>query len=133
MEKAARGTKVRAYPWGDADPSPSLTNSWNNATSRYSVGDTAAVGSYPAGASPYGVLDMAGNVWEWVADWYWSTYYSELPYGNPLGPESSARKVLRGGSWDTNWSTLRVASRYYGEPANPSYIIGFRCASSEQP
>ena len=63
------------------------------------MGDTSAVGSYPSGASPYGLLDMAGNVWEWVHDWYSSTYYSTSPYDNPTGPDTGTYKVLRGGGW----------------------------------
>ena len=129
-EKAARGTAIRAYPWGDGDPSCSLANSWNNATGGPCVGDTSAVGSYPAGASPYGALDMAGNVWEWVSDWYSSTYYSSSPYTNPQGPASGTYKVLRGGAWDGDWYGLRSAYRLDFIPGDRGGIIGFRCASS---
>ncbi|HOZ37142.1 MAG TPA: SUMF1/EgtB/PvdO family nonheme iron enzyme [Anaerolineaceae bacterium] len=134
-EKAARGTSPRAYPWGDGEPSCSLANSYNNPTGSYCVGDTSAVGSYPAGASPYGALDMAGNVWEWVSDWWSETYYSSSPYSNPQGPVSGTYKVLRGGSWyrtwDDDWFGLRTAVRLIGNPDGGSvFDIGFRCASS---
>jgi serine/threonine-protein kinase len=128
-EKAARGTTVRAFPWGDQNPSCSLANSWNNATSSYCVGDTSAVGSYPAGASQYGALDMAGNVWEWVNDWYSSTYYSVSPYANPPGPETGTSKALRGGSWGNGWDYVRVAYRTYNYPTNAVIYVGFRCVS----
>jgi formylglycine-generating enzyme required for sulfatase activity len=126
-EKAARGTMVRAYPWGDEDPNCSLANSYNDATNTYCVGDTSEIGSYPAGASPYGALDMAGNVWEWVNDWYSSNYYSGSPYENPPGPATGHYKVLRGGSWNNNWNNLRTA---YRNNNNNNNNIGFRCASS---
>lgn len=129
-EKAVRGTMVRAYPWGDSDPNCSLANSYNSATGSYCVGDTSEAGSYPAGASPYGVLDMAGNVWEWVNDWYSSTYYSISPYANPPGPVSGTYKVVRGGSWGSVWDYLRTANRGYGDPVIHYYSVGFRCAAS---
>jgi formylglycine-generating enzyme required for sulfatase activity len=129
-EKAARGTTIRAYTWGDGDPNCSLANSYNSATSSYCVGDTSEVGSYPPGASQYGVLDMAGNVWEWVSDWYDGGYYSTSPDRNPTGPSSGTWKVLRGGGWSTNWRYLRVATRradlYYPD----LYYYGFRCVSA---
>lgn len=131
-EKAARGTVIKAYPWGDQDPNCSLANSqfydvgWDDC-----IGDTNAVGNYPAGASPYGALDMAGNVWEWVNDWYGSDYYSDSPYSNPPGPETGTQgKVFRGGSWPDIWLTLRVASRLSGAPLNTYNNVGFRCASA---
>lgn len=132
-EKAARGTAIRAYPWGDGDPSCSLANSYNSATGSYCVGDTTAVGSYPSGASQYGALDMAGNVWEWVNDWYASTYYQGLPYDNPTGPLSGNYKVLRGGGWGGSWHLLRVALRGHPVPGYHVDFIGFRCASDTGP
>ena len=90
-EKAARGTEGKDYPWGNTMPGCSLLD--------YSrcVGDTVAVGSYPLGASPYGALDMAGNAWEWVNDWYSNTYYNDSLRNNPLGPASGNGRVVRGG------------------------------------
>ena len=133
-EKAARGTTIRTYPWGDQDPSCTLANSYNNATSSYCVGDTSQVGSYPAGASPYGALDMAGNVWEWVNDWWQDVYYGSSPYSNPQGPTSGSYKVLRGGDWGNYWSYLRVAYRgNYGYPDNRYGYVGFRCGVSPAP
>ena len=128
-EKAARGTTVRAYPWGDGDPNCSLANSYNNETGSYCVGDTSAVGSYPAGASPYGALDMAGNVYEWVRDWYSDTYYSESPYENPAGPASGTYKVLRGGDWYSLWPGVLTVDRGSINPDTYYYRFGFRCAS----
>jgi len=125
-EKAARGTSVIAYPWGDASPTCSLVNGYING---YCVGDTSAVGDYPAGASPYGAMDMAGNVWEWVNDWYSSSYYSISPSSNPQGPASGAYRVLRGGSWYGYDSDLRVAYRGYFYPSYRHYTFGFRCAA----
>ena len=129
-EKAGRGPTVRAYPWGDQSPDCTLANSHNNATSSYCLGDTNAVGSYPAGASPYGALDMAGNVWEWVSDWYSSTYYSISPGSNPLGPVSGSYRVLRGGSWYGYWNYLRLADRLSNGPNNLHADSGFRCAAT---
>lgn len=122
-EKAARGaTDTRAYPWGDESPNCTLANS------NYCVGDTSQVGSYPDGVSPYGVLDMVGNVLEWVNDWYQSDYYSVSPYGNPPGPTSGDRRGLRGSLWSLDWSYLRVMIRFNTYPDVSDNVVGFRCA-----
>ena len=119
-EKAARGTNAFTYPWGEAPPVPELLNFGN------SVGDTQPVGSYPAGASPYGVLDMAGNVEEWVEDGYKADYYSESPAANPPGPEDDILRVLRGGSYDSGRADVRTTARGRTLP-NASYpSVGFR-------
>ena len=132
-EKAARGASdTRSYPWGDQIPTCTLANSWNNADSSYCEGDTTQVGSYPAGASIYGVLDMAGNVWEWVNDQYDPNYYSIAPSSNPPGPDWSidADNVLRGGNFHEDWSNLRVAKRHHLFGGHALNYNGFRCASS---
>lgn len=130
-EKAARGTTLRAYPWGDGEPNCNLANSFNNVTSSHCVGDTSAVGSYPTGASQYGTLDMAGNVWEWVSDWYSDGYYGSFPYDNPQGPDSGIYKGMRGGSWYSDWALLRTVHRGYGNPAGHEPDLGFRCVLPE--
>jgi formylglycine-generating enzyme required for sulfatase activity len=93
-------------------------------------GTTSAVGSYPAGISPYGALDMAGNVYEWVADWYDEGYYARSPERNPTGPDSGDAKVLRGGSWLLYQPDVRCASRYRYAHVIWDNIVGFRCARS---
>lgn len=120
-EYAARGTDNRIYPWGNQSPSEELANYVLN------VGNTTPVGSYPLGASPFGAWDMAGNVWEWVADWYGADYYSSSPEANPQGPETGSNKVLRGGSWLNNQPYLRAASRVDYTPDHGDNLIGFRC------
>jgi serine/threonine-protein kinase len=124
-EKAARGADGRTFPWGEVINCQK--SNYNNC-----VGDTTRVGSYPAGASPYGVLDMVGNVDQWLADWYSATYYQNSPDKNPTGagpdeaPNGSAR-VLRGGSWYDPNDNFPSASRASGEPSVSDSGIGFRC------
>jgi serine/threonine-protein kinase len=124
-EKAARGTDGNTYPWGNNAPDKDLLNYMNS-----DIEDTTAVGSYPSGASPYGALDMAGNVWEWVNDWYGKKYYRESPSRNPTGPTSGIDRVLRGGSCAYNDWYVRSASRLRGSPGDWGYYGGFRCAAS---
>jgi serine/threonine-protein kinase len=120
-EKAARGTDGRIYPWG---------NKTDGSYANYELynGDTTAVGTYKKGASFYGAFDMAGNVWEWVADWYGSDYYSNSPSINPAGPSSGDGRVLRGGAWYHSAYLVRSTYRNWLEPENSSNYIGFRCA-----
>jgi formylglycine-generating enzyme required for sulfatase activity len=126
-EKAARGADGRIYPWGNDSPSYVLAL----ANYKNYVGSTNAVGNYPAGASPYGVLDMAGNVWEWVNDWYADDYYAQSLEYNPTGPSSGERRVLRGGSWSSHASYIRADSRHSSNPGQQINNIGFRCVRSE--
>lgn len=121
-EKAARGTDARIYPWGNNTPNSTLLN--------YNVGNTTAVGNYQSGASLYGAYDMAGNVWEWVNDWYSETYYQDTNPLNPLGPESGQYRVLRGGSWLNLDNGVRSANRYRFDPAYTYVSFGFRCSRS---
>jgi len=125
-EKAARGTDSRTFPWG------ALWDSSKGNSNESKLGKTVAVGSYPGGASPYGAHDMAGNVWEWVADWYDKDYYKRSPERNPTGPESGQYRVLRGGSWINYAVYLRTANRNDNSPDVRYRIIGFRCARGSQ-
>ncbi|HMD81803.1 MAG TPA: SUMF1/EgtB/PvdO family nonheme iron enzyme, partial [Anaerolineales bacterium] len=91
---------------------------------------TSPVGSFPSGASPYGVLDMAGNAWEWVADGYQSDFYSHSPEENPISDSPVNRRVLRGGNWDSNADGIRVTNRFWAFPGRND-TDGFRCAKSD--
>jgi len=126
-EKAARGPTARSYPWGDVNPTCTLANTY---VSGYCVGDTSAVGSYPAGESPYGALDMAGNVYEWVNDWYSSSYYGLLVSPNPPGPSTGSFKVTRGGSYSiADQLQLYTATRGGFTIDAHNLRLGFRCAA----
>ena len=126
-EKAARGGDGRKYPWG---------NEWDNSRLQCSkkkyadAKSTAPVGSFLGGASPYGALDMAGNVWEWCADWYEEDYPKSAPNKNPTGPAQGSRRVLRGGSWYFIIPDFfRAAYRNWLFPTGRYILVGFRCAS----
>lgn len=121
-EKAARGIDGRLYPWGNTSPNSTLLNYYWN------TGDTTAVGSYPDGASPFGALDMVGNIWEWVADWYNSYSDVILSLENPLGPTSGSYRVIRGGFFDYYDRNVSAAKRGLYLPDSTNFDIGFRCA-----
>ena len=142
-EKAARGTEGRIYPWGNNVPTleNDLANIPNYVDANGEGEDLFPVGSFPKGASPYGLLDMAGNVWEWTSTWFSENYYQELeaeaelsgePVRNPTGPEDGDAHVMRGGSCAStevnNYEAfMRTANRGYLNISS-SYYVGFRCA-----
>jgi serine/threonine-protein kinase len=118
-EKAARGTDGRAYPWGNQEPTGELLNfadlnfesSWSDGRIDDGFEFTAPIGTYPDGVSPYGAMDMAGNVWEWTADWHSGSYYSISPQENPKGPSSGVDRTIRGGGWGSRSRHSRTATR----------------------
>ncbi len=119
-EKAARGTEGQRFPWGNQEANEKLANFGNDSEIR----KTNPVGSYPQGESPYGLMDMAGNVWEWCYDWYGS--YSAEPQKNPTGPQTGHFRVLRGGSWFDSPMYIRCSIRFYAKPSYRGNIEGFR-------
>jgi formylglycine-generating enzyme required for sulfatase activity len=123
-EYAARGSEGHIYPWGDEDPTCDLAQYVSCS------GRTVPVGSFPDGASWCDALDMSGNVWEWVADWYGD--YSSEAQANPTGPETGENRVLRGGSWDYSPNFLRGAHRGWAPPDYRFNYGGFRCARGSQ-
>jgi len=139
-ERAARGDDMRSFPWGEDKPD------WRFANFNMLVTDTSRVGSYAMGASPFGALDMAGNVAEWTNDFYDFDFYLTSPLANPLGPESSSslNRVVRGGSLGDAEINIRVSKRssvrgssMNSAPGSKTYLgdfsprIGFRCADDE--
>ncbi|HEU4500571.1 MAG TPA: formylglycine-generating enzyme family protein [Nitrospira sp.] len=154
-EKAARGTDGRRYPWGN-EWNISMANSasfWAGRTIEFDSGAdwdafwvkgegaqiakskglkgevlTLPVGSFPDNVSPYGLFDMAGNVAEWVQDWYDPNYYNAAPLDNPVGPERGAIKSMRGGSWLKPAVSLRTSDRDWGIMDSRPSGTGFRCA-----
>ncbi|MEW6544864.1 MAG: SUMF1/EgtB/PvdO family nonheme iron enzyme [Nitrospirota bacterium] len=124
-EKAARGTDGRLFPWGNEEPTRLRAN-FGAAWTGYET--FVPVGSLEAGKSPYEIADLAGNVWEWVADWYDVHYYKSSPDRNPTGPARGGSKVLRGGSWYHMLYDLRSTNRNYLAPTSARFDLGFRCA-----
>ncbi|MBN1669232.1 MAG: SUMF1/EgtB/PvdO family nonheme iron enzyme, partial [Anaerolineales bacterium] len=129
-EKAARGTDGRPYPWGSQAPDCGRAHTYECLTDLAQEYPSLPAGSLPAGASPYGALDMAGNVWEWVADWYGEDYYTVSPPANPTGPASGQLRVVRGGGWSLDVLYIRSAHRGLVNPAGTFASQGFRCAQS---
>jgi len=134
-EKAARGTDARVFPWGNQWDGTRLNfcdancaYAWKDASVNDRYAEAAPVGSYAANASPYGVLDLAGNVWEWVADWFDADYPRTMPARNPTGPATGQLKVLRGGAWSIDASYARATSRLAQMPEYCERSVGFRCA-----
>jgi formylglycine-generating enzyme required for sulfatase activity len=142
-EKAARGTDARRYPWGHMQPFPDIANYNRGAWVSYAItlapvrsgieGMSIRHGTKQGGRSPYGLYHMAGNVSEWVADWYDREYYSRSPKDNPPGPANGERKVFRGGSWNDSPRSLRVTARFSAEVDYEDQSIGFRCAMDAGP
>jgi sulfatase modifying factor 1 len=128
-EKAARGTDGRVYPWGNDPVTGNRTNySIENVTFWEGPATLAKVNQYDFGRSPYGVYEMAGNVWEWVQDWYDEGYYKGGVTRNPKGPSEGKERVVRGGGWQSNSETVRSANRNKHAPTDRRIYIGIRCA-----
>ncbi|MGQ0812347.1 MAG: formylglycine-generating enzyme family protein [Nitrospiraceae bacterium] len=125
-EKAAKGNQDRRFPWGNVEPTAKHLN-----YNQQWIGEKTLmpVGSYDAGKSPYGAYDMAGNVWEWVADWYDPRYYETSPANNPKGPENGTKKVIRGAGWQNETPTVRIFTRVDSDPTVRNESTGFRCAA----
>ena len=125
-EKGARGTDSRKYPWGRSSPGTNKANYDLGANDADGYEHTSPVGNYSSGASPYGLMDMAGNVREWVNDWYDSGYYSSSPKSNPKGPSSGYSRVLRGGSLYRSDDYIRSSYRNFNIPTYYWFDYGFR-------
>lgn len=130
-EKAARGTDKRLWPWGNKFDKEKCTV-WESDYREAGLRGTTPVGKYEKGNSPYGCFDMAGNVWEWCADYYDQNYYSVSPSKNPFGPDSGLQRVVRGGGFLYFGHYARCAARYRVPWYAQSPQIGFRCAKTAE-
>jgi formylglycine-generating enzyme required for sulfatase activity len=134
-EKAARGTDSRIYPWGNEPVNgrranycdAQCENDWKDQTQDDGYRYTAPVGSFAEGQSPYGIHDLAGNVWEWVRDWYHGHYYKQSPERNPENTTAAKYRVLRGGGWYFRTASLHAANRRRHTPSDLYSYLGFRC------
>ncbi len=124
-EKAAKGTTDQRFPWGSVEPTVRHLN-----FNQQWIGEKTLmpVGSYALGQSPFGAYDMAGNVWEWVADWYDARYYEKSPVKNPTGPATGNKKIIRGAGWQNETPTVRIFTRVDSDPNIRNESTGFRCA-----
>jgi formylglycine-generating enzyme required for sulfatase activity len=136
-EKAARGESGFVFPWGNTTASCKLAN-YSYYTNLFCVGGTSLPGSYPDGVSPYGAFDMAGNLWEWVQDWYDPDYYDPAyplpdysPSENPQGPTTGTYRLIRGGSWVSSEGFIRTTMKHFYTPETGMEDVGFRCVRSE--
>jgi eukaryotic-like serine/threonine-protein kinase len=125
-ELAAKSKENYDYPWGDTDPVRSMAN-----FGQPMLGDTEEVGTYESGKSWYGMMDMAGNVWEWVYDYYSQDYY-EANMVNPTGPETGTNRVVRGGSFASEADKLNTKRRTYYQGDSEFSTVGFRCVTNSE-
>ena len=125
--KASRGTDGRVFPWGNELPTNNRVT-FRRKFNRLGFKALEKIDSMPDGRSPYGIHHMAGNVWEWVNDWYEDIYYEESPYANPKGPDSGTSKVLRGRNWYYKAYYMRTTYRFNDKPDVFKNWQGFRCA-----
>ena len=133
-EKAARGTSAQIFPWGNGPPSPALARYFQTWTQEEKHHVMVPVQAFPEGRSPFGLHNMAGNVKEWVDDWYDREYYKEQSeYANPRGPIGGEFKVVRGGSWRDLTGFIYSSFRNSGNPKSRMDDYGFRCAKNAAP
>lgn len=132
-EYAARGTERREYPWGNGTPTEELANYGQRWSPKFYKDRLKPVGSHENGKSPFGIHNLAGNVLEWVVDWYDEKYYERSPGKNPKGAPTGTMKVVRGGSWNFAAEYMRSASRLKFTPKHRAADIGLRCARDAEP
>ena len=132
-EKAARGTNAKRWPWGNTFTQRIKGTTVHANVWQQSGAQLQPVGNYPTGVSPYGAHDMAGNVWEWVADWYSETFYYRSPDRNPKGPAVGSHRIVKGGSWLNPETFARCATRFGQHSAIGTSFIGFRLAKDATP
>jgi len=126
-ERAARASDERKFPWGNEPPTSAYACFAKNSQNPVYKDGVVVVGSYPKGASPFGIDDLAGNVGEWVADWFTESF-PRSDTRNPKGPASGSGKVLRGGGWYDPVERLTSTKRMHAPPEHRDDSVGFRCA-----